>query len=503
MEREPNFELRQQKMKHVIETFNRRQAQQLAVSTQAFELGSRRSYGSLKTFDPETLKSMLDDPKTHSSELLAFSEYLYYSSPTYKKVIQFYSTLPTYNYVVDVNRLLDPADAEGFKKTYWKTLELLKKMNLKHELQKLAEVAWRQDVVYCYEMESKDSYYLKHMPVDYCRISSVEDGVFNYEFDFSLFLQDSKLLKEYPSEFTEIFLELERIKKNSKDWVNDMYWYELNPAKAFAYKINEDTTVAIPPFLESMESALDEDLYRRIKKSKDALDNFMALTQKIPLNDDDQTMDVFRLNYDIAMDFHMQASEQLPDGIGLITSPMDITAIKLEKSNRDEDLEMRAKDNTLSNAGLPPNIFSTTNKTAGGIKYAIRYLEQVIFKQLRQMERWINRKLKYQSGKYKLSIRFLDVTHFSTEDYFDTLLKGASASLPVKQEASSVLGLSPMDMYNKALIENQILGLNDILEPLVSAHTQSRSDRESGREKLKDDKISESTEVWRENRTDE
>lgn len=495
-------QLREQKLQMAMEFFNRNAKNYLSIPS------DERKSGRRNTYNVENLKRYIENPEQYSSELVSFSKHLYHASSSYQKVINFYATMPTYSYVIDSSKFVELEDENAiktFKNNYIRIMEQVDKMSLRHELQKLMKIAWKEDVVYCYEMETKESYYIKHLEPENCRISSIEDGVFNYEFNFSIFEggDSEKLLQAYPPEFTVIFNQYLRAKNNKNNRETVSPWIELDSKNAFAIKINEDITHAVPPFLSSMESALDEDMYKKIKANKDALDNFMALVQQIPINDDNQSIDNFRISLELAMNFHDQASQVLPDGIGLITSPMKIEAIKLEKSKRDDDLEMKAKDNTLSNAGLPPNIFSTTNKTAGGIKYAIHYLEQITFAPLRQIERWINRKLKRQTGKHKFQIRFLDVTNFSREEVFNRYLKGGQAAFPVKQEIASSLDMTPLDFYNKLQIENQVLDLTDLMIPLPSSHTQSNKEKEAGRERLDDKEVSESTENWRENRTDE
>ena len=492
-----NSELRERKMEILFSELTKFSKNYVTIPE-----NNRRGGRGSNNYTPERLLRFLESPEQYSNELVNFSEYLFNVSATYNKIINFYATLPTYAYSVDARNLLDEdADLDLVRKNYVKTLELLEKMNLRHELQKLMKVAYKRDVVYGYEMETNDSYYIMHMPHEHCRISSIEDGVFNYKFNFSIFEGNEDLLESYPPEFEKEFRAFLREKNAKGNKVQNPEWRELDSKRAFAIKINEDVMYPLPPFVSSMESALDEDMYRKIKKNKDALDNFMALVQHIPLDDDSQTEDTFRISLNLAMEFHRQAESVLPEGIGLITSPMKIEAIKLEKSKRDDDLEMIAKDNTLSNAGLPPNIFSPNNKTASGIKYAVQYLEQMSYAPLRQVERWLNRKLKRQSGRFKFKVRMIDVTHYSKDEKFQLYLNASQYGFATRQEVGATLDMSPLDTYNKIRLEQDILGLDEMMVPLASSHTQSKGDSESkgGREKKDDQEISESTEIWREN----
>lgn len=469
-----------------------------------------RGVGGSKKYTKELLQQYLESPEVYSSNLIDFSEYLYRVSPTYNKIIDFYATLPTYAYVVDAPKRLDTKILKKTEEEYFTVLELLEKMSLRHELQKIMKITYKQDIFYGYEIETDDSFYVKSMPREYCQITSIEDGVFNYSFNFSYFIGQEHLLGSFPKEFTTIYnniLKERTISQNVKsnkvisgtEIYEDYMWRELSPQKAFALKLNEDIPYPLPPFVTSMESALEEEMYNEMKRDKNALENFIALVQKIPLNDDDQSLDVFRLDLTLARRFHQDVLASVPEGVGVITSPMSIEAVKLEKSKQDDDLAMIAKDNTLSNAGLPPNIFSTTNKTSGGIKYAIQYLEQVSFAPLRQVERWINRKLKRLNGRNKFQIRMLDVTNYSRDEVFDRNLKASQFGISTKQETAAALGQSPLDFENKITIEELMLNLSERMKPLASSHTQKADSKEAGREKMNDQDITESTNTWREN----
>ena len=110
---------------------------------------NRRGGRGSNNYTPERLLRFLESPEQYSNELVNFSEYLFNVSATDNKITNFYATLPTYAYSVDARNLLDEdVDLDLVRKNYVKTLELLEKMNLRHELQKLMKVAYKRDVVY-------------------------------------------------------------------------------------------------------------------------------------------------------------------------------------------------------------------------------------------------------------------------------------------------------------------------------------------------------------------
>src|SRR5690606_18496043 len=150
--------------------------------------------------------------------------------------------------------------------------------------------------------------------------------------------------------------------------------------------------------------------------------------------------------------------------------------------------------------GVSQHLFNSDKSTGVGLEKSVLTDEETVFAILRQVERWINRKIKRESGKYKYKFEFLDMTIFNKDTYYDKFLKAAQFGVPVKLEIGASLGLSPLDVINKAVLENDILGLGDLFVPLTSSHTQNGDNLDTGgRPKKPENEISASTEVNRNN----
>lgn len=455
-----------------------------------------RTTSFLARFKIEEISRWLQNPAQFEKQIRQLSSYLYNISPHYRRLILYISLMPTYAYVLDPLDLPENLNVDRFKKQYKKTLQDIEKMNLKHELIKVAKIAFKEDYYFGYVNECKDSFFLQKLDADHCRISSIEDGVFNFAFDFSIFDYDTDLLNSYPIEFKRKY----GLYRNSND--NDMKWQELDSDKTLCVKINEELNYGLPLFSTMFESIFDLDEYKRIKKSRSKADNFMTLTHKIPMDEKNPDVNKFLIDLDLAATFHSMAESILPENIGLISSPMKIEAIKMDQSKTNVDLIANANRDVFNDSGVSQHLFNSDKTTSTGLSSSILNDSSLTFSFLRQVERWVNRRIKRMSGQYKFKFKFLDITVFNQDSMFDMYLKGAQSGLPVITEAAASIGLSPLDLMNKATLEGDILGLHDILKPLQTSHTQSSKD-EAGRNKLKDDEISDSGQVNRDANTDE
>lgn len=438
----------------------------------------------LAKFDSKKVAEYLQNPAKYEKQLRQLSNYLYNVSSQYRQIVRHFATLPTYDYTLNITEIPTKFNADKITKAYEKSAQYVDKLNLKHEMGKVLKVAFKEDVFYGYEHESKDSYFIQKLNADYCQISSIEDGVFNFAFDFSYFDKYPNELDLYPQEFKAKHL-IHTLNKQTNKWL------ELDSDKTICIKINDDIIdYALPPFNTVFESIFDLDDYKKIKKSKAKMDNFLLLSQQIPIDDKTSDIDVFKISLETAMLFHNQLANAVPDGVGVATSPMELSPIKMEKNISDMDTIAQAQREVYTDSAISQYLFNSDKNTSVGISKSIMADENLLYNTLNQIERWINRKLKKQSGNLKFYIKFIDTTNFSRKEVFDRYLRAAQFGAPVKMEMVATLGLSPIEVLNKTKLENEIFKLQDLFIPLTSAHTQTNE--ETGRPKVSEDERSDS-----------
>ena len=104
----------------------------------------------------------------------------------------------------------------------------------------------------------------------------------------------------------------------------------------------------------------------------------------------------------------------------------------------------------------------------------------IVFAVMRQLERWVNRKLKSVSSSYKFRINFLPVTHYNIAEMHERYLKDATYGMPTRTAALATAGYAGTDYENMTYLENEILGLGNGEMPLKSSNTQSGSAGDEG-----------------------
>lgn len=417
----------------------------------------------------------LENPEANEKELRNISKHLFIVSSHYSRLIQYFANMPLFYYVLsptgtDLSDIAsDVKKKKNFTKNYMDLCRFLDNMNFQHEFKKILRVIFREDIFFGYEHTNEDTYFIQQLPSDYCKITSIEDGCYNFHFDFSYFSNNETILKNgYSQEFADKY---EAFKKDS-----GLKWQEINAEKSICVKVNEDFISPILPFVGVLESLYDIVDFKSLKKAKEEINNHKFIKMEIPMLGDD-----FAIDKDTAEEYYEQLSNVLPENIGLIMSPMEMDGINFPASATESDSVGEAERDYWAAAGVSQLLFNSEKSSTASIGNSIKSDEDIVFSVLRSFERWVNRKIKYESNSNKkfkngFKFKFLDITIFNQKEYADRILKLAQYGVPVKTMAAASVGYSPIDTVNMSTLENDILNYSDSFIPLSSSHTQSESE---------------------------
>lgn len=435
-----------------------------------------------KNFDRDKVQDWLANPQKSEKNLRQLIRFLFISSSHFRRTALYFATLPMWKYTVEMYGCLDFDELEpkNIKKKFLESINYLEVMNIEHEFAKISLICWLEDAFFGYEYRLKDSYLIQPLDPDFCQISGSEDGVFSFKFDFSYFRTREEELKNIDPEFNDKY---ELYKSDTKKY----RWQELNSERAICLKINENFDFCVPPLSGILESLYDIEDFKQLKKSKTELENYLILGFSIPYMKDTTSENQFALSLDKSLEFYQMAVSQLPEQVGALLSPFSsIEAIKVDKSDKSINTVEESEDAFYNDAGISKMLFNSSSNGASLVK-SIEIDETIIFKFMKQPERWINKKLKNFCKKIFFRTYFLEMTYLSRDAYIKNVKEGSMAGVPCKMRYSASLGLSPSATIHNEYLENIVLGIPDNWIPTQSAHTQSGSD--NGRPLNNDDDL--------------
>lgn len=453
------------------------------------DMNGTNSSPTFSLYSKDKIAEFLKNPYTNEKNLRNAVVYIYGASSHFRRLIQYFSSLSDLSYVVSPYKIdTTTAKPQTIRRNYYKVLNSLSSMDIKNQFAKVLTVCLREDVFYGTMWVTTDSIIIQQLPSDYCTVAVVEDNVLNVSFDFSYFDTNSQLLANYPQEFDT------KYKLYQKDRTG-MKWQELDSPTSFAVKCNTDIlNYAIPPFAGILREIYDIEDYKALKLSKTELENYAMLVMKLGINSDGE----WEMDFDKAKEFWRNLDGVLPEEIGSVLSPMEISKIGFEKANTaDTNTVSEAEQNLFSAAGVSSLLFNNAKASANALQLSIKADQAMTFGIVKSIEGVLNRYIRAQSFGKNFKVTFLDCSPFNRKECGDAYIKACQLGIPMVSYycASQGLGQAEMDCMN--FLEDEVLGIKGRFVPLQSSSTLSSSS-EAGRPEKDSSELTEEGERTRE-----
>lgn len=427
------------------------------------------NYKNVPTFSLYTKNNIVDylsNPYRNEKQLRRAVTYVYGVSSHFRRLIKYFVGLTDWAFIVMPYKV-DPkkANVRITNNNYRKVLNLISSMNIKTQGPKLLTVCFREDVFYGYFRVTSDNVTIQQLPSDYCTISSIEENVPNVTFDFSYFDLHKELLDFYPDEFKSKYL-IYKNKRSSK-------WVELDSPYAFAVKVNADILdYAIPPFAGILRDIYDLEDYRTLKLTKTALENYAMVSMTLPMDEDGNWL----LDFNKAKEFWENLDSVLPEEVGSILTPMQMSKISFEKSNTgDTDTISDATQNLFTAAGVSSLLFNNEKASANALLLAIKNDQAMTYEVVKNFGDAINRLIHYMSYGKNFKLEFLNTSAYNSKEVGDAYLKAASYGIPTISAYAASQGIGQAELDAMSFLETDVLELQRIFVPLISS-TQMSSD---------------------------
>lgn len=456
------------------------------------DLNDLRGSPNFYRYNKDQIAAFLRNPYKSQKSLREAAIYLYGASAHFRRLIQYFVGLSDLAYVVAPYRIdTKTAKPTTIGRQYKRTLNLLSSMDIKTQFPKILTVCLREDIFYGTMWITNDSITIQQLPSDYCDIAVIENNVLNVSFDFTYFDMYPQYLDLYPEEFRRKY---ELYKRD----ITHMRYQELDAPNSFAVKCNNDIlTYAIPPFAGMFREVFDLEDYKNLKLARTELENYAMLVMHLG-----STNGEWDIDYDKAVDFYHNLDSVLPEQVGSVMSPMDITKISFDRSgDADDDSISQAEQNLYSAAGVSSLLFNNVRASANALLLAIKVDQALTFGIVKSLEGVVNRFIRqYPYGK-NFKVTFLDVSPFNRKEAGDQYLKACTYGIPMISYYAASQGLLQNELDSMNFLENDVLDFNERFKPLHSSATQSADNIDNdgpGRPPKDDDELTEAGEQTRE-----
>lgn len=440
---------------------------------------SKTESRTFQTYSRDTLRTYLKSPKNYESQIRNLSRYLYRLCYEYKRICYFYATMVCGD-VFNIVPLVDPTkkiNENKLIKNWYATLSKWQRMNFENELTKLLIVAWREDTVYGYVYDDSDqeggTCFYQILDGDYCRVSSIEEGVFRFAFDFSYFRSHSTYLDYWDSEFKE--------KYEAYENDSSLRWQELDPERQICLKVNaDDATMDYPPFASLFESIISNIDLQSIKTAKDELSAYKLLVARLKPLTGAKSPDDFEVDPQTALKYYNKFVAALPECVNACLSPIPIEAVEFKDLNTTDDTDMISS--SLSNLFKRVGGVILDNDKTGSTIYEAQIIADMELAHgtiVPQLNRYLNLYFDYTIGNDHARIKYLKgVCPYTRKSKRKEYLESAQNGMN-KMKIAILDGESQLEFISSLYLESA-LGINELMTPLNTSYTQSSSSSDGG-----------------------
>lgn len=436
------------------------------------------SSGSTSNMNESRLKTMLKDPAKNGQAIAGQSKSMKLVNGMYKTIIRYLSSMLTYDhlvYPVMENPMAFAENPQDMQLSFAQTAVFLERLNPKFNLPLFAEKIFVNGAVFLYKVEDSKSVAYMELPLSLCRIGYVEEGVYRYEIDVTKMSDASAL--SYPKEIQTAYTSY---KNGNTSKLIEGKWYQVSD-KGVAFTMDVDAMtqggISTPPMASALLDVIKIENAKEGMESTANLDNTKLVHSKIETDDKGRPL----MELPVVLEYHNALKRSLPEGSVAITNPFDTKGIPLNGTGKDGKFALLDKtiDNLFDGAGVSKLLFAGDGTSSQALERSIKVDEQWLYSFLLPMfANYYNYELK-KAGKKgtQWKIKFLAVSHFNREDAIktskDQLSFGGS-----RLEYLAYTGMSPLEVANMLVFEQQVLNIDDIMVAKQTSYTQSGKEGE-------------------------
>lgn len=434
---------------------------------------SKTESRTFQTYSRETLRTYMKSPKSYESQLRNLSRYLYRLCYEYRRICLHYATMicgDAFN-IIPLDDPTQEMTPEERTNTWYETMIRWQRMDFASELVKLLLVAWREDSVYAYVYDDSDqeggTCFYQILDGDYCRVSSVEAGVFRFAFDFSYFRSHEAYLEYWDSEFKSKY---EAYQKDST-----LRWQELEPERQVCFKVNsDDPTMDYSPLASLFQTIINNIDLLEIQAVKDELSAYKLLVARLKPLSGTSDPDDFEIDPDTALKYYNKLAANVPPCVNVVLSPMEIDTIEFKDLNNTDDTDMIS--NSISNIFKHIGGVILDSDKSGTTIYEAQIIADMKYGQstlLPQVQRYLNLYFNYVVGTGHGYFKYIDgVCPYTKKAKRKELIESAQNGLP-RMSVGVLDGNTLLEQMSMLKLERD-LGLVDLMSnPLSTSYTQS------------------------------
>lgn len=447
---------------------------------------TKNSAKTVTAFNKETLRSYLQNIGSNESNLRNLSRYLWHRCQVYKRLILYNATMFCLNArsVIPAYDLVKGSDPEKVRKSFYDTAVVLDKMRLQEETLKGLIAAFRDDVFYGCVYYDDTGMFILPLDPDYCKISGAyQTGDFSFSMNMSYFRSRQTILEYWGEPFTSMYRAYEADTTNGR-------WQQMPDEYAVCWKYGvDDYELAVPPFSGMFNSLINLVDVEDIQALADEQDIYKLLWVELETLTGATRADEWKTDPDLVIKYVNRMNDTvMPSWATTTVVPGKLQSTSFERDNvQDTNKVAKATETVLNSSGGAQILNSATISGTTAFNAAVRSdTEFAISTLLPQIQSWVNRFLSYHVSNPSY-VKFFEVSCYTIDDLKKSMIQDIQYGLTSKLAINSLNGYSELQTLSIFYLEEDVLGLSQVLKPAASSHTQSGSGTDGAGRPAEDD----------------
>lgn len=401
------------------------------------------------------------------------------------KVIDYYQSLPTYNFAIKPilgNKVYD-IDTVNMRNDYIDIAYALEQYNIKYYAPIFFRDTLIEGVTFYYKIEDSDGISFMKFPIEWCKIRGIENGVYRFMIDVTKFKQD--FLTTLPEELQTAYEQYQNGNATDENsWYNNRYYFVSEKGVAFTFDSSalDYGGLAVSPFAGVLLDIMSVAQAKNNVDIKDGIDTTRILHSKIPVDNDGRIL----MTAKEAKVYDSAIRSRLPKGVVNVTTPTKLENVPLTNSGNTNALDTvkKSTEQLFFDVGTPAPLFGGDTTSANIVKTSIQKDANWVYTNLFPLlENYYNSEIAQvkTKGKVKWAIKFVRQTTFTLKDDValqkDQLSYGGS-----RLNYLAANGFSPSEIVSQLSFEQQALGIDDLMIVKPTSNTISANEvSEQGR----------------------
>jgi len=455
----------------------------------------------------EGLTSALADPKNNEIALQGYSEDLELQSMVYKRLIDYCSTILSFDVSYDaINAEFSDYKSPKYKKDLKIVEEFLDRFDYKKEFQGVVRQLLRNEAYFGLTRFEGQRHVLQEFPSspNYTKITGRSDvGGLLWSANMYWFLIPGVDLRMYPSFFGKAYENaftgssskynpsLPGDMRGSSSWV---YWQDIPLSVGWAFKLNPELATRIPYFSPLLLDLVQQGTVRNLQRSIYMAAAAKILVGAVPLLKDTKATvrDSLAMSPDVLAKFLALVKTALGDSIKVAAAPLeDMQQINFESENIYDPFLKTA----LATSGINTNLIFSSNIKPNAIEtqLSLEVDSNILKKLYSQFNAFMNYHANQYTSKFKFEFHF-EGTNFFTDrnERFEKVNTLADKGIVLPHKIAAALGMKPA-AFQRQLDEARANGWVDNLTPIVSGFNMKQGgELEKGRPKKATEELGDS-----------